>query len=88
MKKVETVEEFLARGGTIEKVPYIEPELKEESIRANTSGGLPVIMTLSDGAHYFGENRKKKQTTEDFADKVKKANLPQSVIDSLTKSIK
>lgn len=86
--KAETLDEFLARGGKIEKVPYIEPEQKLDPIRANTSGGLPTMMTLPDGAHFFGESRKKKPTKEDFVNKLNKANLPQSIVESLTESIK
>jgi hypothetical protein len=86
--KAETLDEFLARGGQIERVPYIEPEQKVEPIRANSSGGLPTLMTLPDGAHFFGETRKKKPTKEDFVNKLNKANLPQSVVESLTKSVK
>lgn len=89
VKKTETIEEFLARGGKIQKVPYQEPEQKEAPIRSTTGNtGLPTIMSLPDGAHFFGETRKKKQTKEDFVNKVNKSNLPQSVIDSLTKSVK
>jgi len=83
----ETMEEFLARGGEIKKVPYQNPEDKKELVRANSTG-LPSIMSLSDGAHFFGETRKKKPTKEDFAKKIGKSNLPQEIIDSLTSSIK
>jgi len=88
MKKSETIEEFLARGGKIEKIPYVEPENKTEPVRTNPTGGLPSIMSLSDGAHFFGETRKKKPTKDDFVNKVKKTSLPQAVIDSLTQSFK
>ena len=88
IQKKETVEEFLARGGQIEQVPYEQPEEEKEQVRSTTTTGLPEIMTLSDGAHFFGETRKKKPTKKDFLDKVKKSNLPQNVIDSLTKNIK
>lgn len=86
--KKETIEEFLARGGRIQKFECVEPEEKNQPIRSNTTGGLPEIMTLSDGAHYFGETRKKKPTRKDFLKKLEKSNLPKEVIDSLTKNIK
>lgn len=89
IKKVETMEEFLARGGKIQKIEYKTPEAKGDLVRSSAGGtGLPTIMSLSDGAHFFGETRKKKPTKEDFDKKVNKSNLPQDVIDSLTKSIK
>ena len=61
MKK-ETVEEFVARGGTIEKVP--SQESKEERVTVGCSNVQhPHLASLTDGTMFFTEktkNRKKK----------------------------
>lgn len=89
IKKTETVEEFLARGGEIIVVPPQEQEETKNVIKS-TVGGLPQLMTLSDGAHFFGETRKKRKkpvTNEEFKDKVTNLNLPSEIVSSLMRSI-
>jgi hypothetical protein len=89
IKKTETMEEFIARGGEVTVVPSEEVQEVNPVVRGST-GGLPVIMTLSDGAHFFGETRKKKKvpvTKEEFTDKVSNSALPEDIIASLKKSI-
>ncbi len=56
----ETIEQFLARGGVITKLEYIPVEVTEVSVRA-TSGGVPKIMDLPSGAHFFAEVRPSKK---------------------------
>jgi hypothetical protein len=87
--KVETTEEFLARGGKITVLPP-GPEPEEKFIIRSTSGGLPQLMSLPDGEHFFGETRrkqKKKVTKEEFTDKVSNSSLPPEVMASLMKTI-
>jgi len=89
VKKTETLEEFQARGGQTTIVPYEEPEEKKHAVRG-VSGGLPAIMSLSDGAHFFGETRKKKKkivTKEESIDKISNSSLPADVMASLKQSI-
>ena len=84
MKKKETVEDFLARGGIIKVIPKQEvPEtsnlLRIESTPENR------IMSLDDGAHYFAENRKSNKTPKSVSlkDIVDNFNLPKEVVNRL-----
>lgn len=89
IEKTETIEEFIARGGEVTIVPPEETQEVTPIVKGAT-GGLPTIMSLSDGAHFFGETRKKKKapvTKEGFTDKVSNSTLPEDVIASLKKSI-
>lgn len=89
IKKTETVEEFLARGGKVVVLPPEEPEDNKHVVKP-TAGGLPQLMTLADGEHFFGETRKKKKkqvTTEEFKNKVSNMNLPADVVASLINSV-
>jgi len=70
-KKVETIEEYLARGG---EITYCEPEesaLKPHVMKPAT-GTSEHTMSLGNGELLFGETRKRKKkvkpevTTEDF----------------------
>jgi hypothetical protein len=89
IKKVETVEEFLARGGEVTIVPPQETPEAKQPIRS-TSGGLPQLMSLSEGEHFFGETRKKakkKMTNEEFSEKVSNSSLPPEVMASIMEKI-
>ncbi len=57
--KVETVEEFLARGGKITKIPPAEAKNEDAVVRPTTAHGIHQ-MSLDEGAHYFAEIKKKK----------------------------
>lgn len=82
--KVETIEEFIARGGKPVILPPQEIENNQQIRLLNV--GLPTLMSLDEGEHFFGETRKKKKkevTKEEFKDKIKNSGLPDSVIQSL-----
>jgi hypothetical protein len=66
MKK-ETIEEFLARGGKITKIPEQSVEKGTNVVKPNGTG-LPKIMHLTDGEHYFGITRRKKKTLAERID--------------------
>jgi hypothetical protein len=57
--KVETIEEFIARGGEIKKYPYVRPEEVESSVRTSTPANA-TLMSLDEGAHFFSEIKEKK----------------------------
>ena len=59
MSKRETIEEFLARGGTITKVEAQEIPQDENRV-VSTKGGGAQIMSLHDGGIYYAEGRAKK----------------------------
>lgn len=56
--KVETVQEFLARGGSISKVPMAAKECEEEVIRKTSNGAPAVLLTLEEADLYYGEKKK------------------------------
>lgn len=60
------IEEFLANGGKIEKIPYVDPDNRETI--GSTTKKVPQIMTLAEGEEMFGkkQQRKKKEKQEDF----------------------
>ena len=61
------IEEFLAKGGKIEKIPYVDPD-NSQTI-GSTNKKVPQIMTLAEGEELFGEKqkRKKKIKEQDFS---------------------
>jgi hypothetical protein len=63
--KTETVEEFLARGGVITKLPMVEEQYKSPVVKSNTVMGVDGVMTLPEGAFYYAEKRKKKKKKPD-----------------------
>ncbi len=86
MTRKETVEEYLARGGKITKIPYVPPEQKANKLKTNTSGGLPTLMSLDEGAHFFAEKKKKKTiSSEDFLKKIEDSSLSPELVKQLTK---
>ena len=56
----ETVEEFLARGGTITRVPTSQPIKIPESIKISTPAGPAILMTLEEADLYYGEHKQRK----------------------------
>ena len=64
----ELIEEFLANGGEIEKLDYIEPDTK--SVVGSTTKKVPELMSLEEAELMFGEKqkRRKKKKEADFSD--------------------
>lgn len=56
--KVETVEEYLARGGSIKKLPVGETIRQPDVVRKTVAGGPVTIMSLEDADLFYGEARK------------------------------
>ena len=91
--RAETIEEFLARGGQITKVPA--PELEEAKVIIPTRTTISYdMMSLSEGEHMFGETRakvapmKKRINDDEFAKMLDNINLPANIVESLKKTIK
>jgi hypothetical protein len=61
--KIETIEEFLTRGGEIKRYPMVRPEEKTETIKSSTHAGQN-LMSLDEGAHFFSEIKEKKIKTK------------------------
>ena len=91
--RVETIEEFLARGGQIIKVPAVIPE-ESRAIMPTRSIISYDMMSLSEGEHLFGETRakttpmKKRINDDEFAKMLDSINLPANIVESLKKTIK
>ncbi len=56
--KVETINDFLARGGKINRIPMAAKEPQVEVIRKTNSGTPAVFLTLEEADLYHGEARK------------------------------
>lgn len=57
--RVETIEEFLARGGVIKKYPAV-PYETDHVIKSTTSQDTQNLMSLDEGAHFFSEMKPKR----------------------------
>lgn len=73
--KKETIEEFLARGGQIQKVEYITPSTKE-TVNSAPISGYSSIMTYDAADLYYGETRKHAANTTGVAKKSKSKKQP------------
>lgn len=86
MAKRETVEEFLARGGTITKCPSV-PVPAEEDHRVNpTSTTGATMMTLGEGALYYSESKARKERKKIVEKPINFAVLPASLQKYLPKN--
>lgn len=72
MSKRETVDEFLARGGSITKIAPQEEPQEEGKVTSASKSASSTMMTLADGGLYYAEGkvrkpRKKQSKTVDFS---------------------
>jgi len=56
--KVETVAEFIARGGQIKQVPKAEQVKQPDIVKKPTAGGPVTILSLEEADLFYGEARK------------------------------
>lgn len=59
-KKIESIEEFLARGGSINRVPEKTRD-PEPSVIRNAAGGPAIFLTLSEADLLYGDPGKAKK---------------------------
>lgn len=60
-KRIETVEEFLARGGQITKLPAHYPkEATHATVVSTAAPGPAEIMTMEEADLFYGETKKKR----------------------------
>lgn len=57
-RRVESVEEFLARGGSINRIPEKERESQVDVIRKTVTGGPAIFLSLGEADLFYGEARK------------------------------
>lgn len=72
--RAETIEEFLARGGQIEKLPAAEDQLKQ--VIPQVSNTSPELCSLADAPDIFGEKTKR---TKPRVSTIDKSKLPESL---------
>jgi len=63
--KVETVEEYLARGGSIKKLPAAEIIRQPDVIKKAATGGPVTILSLEEADLFYGEARKNAKPKKD-----------------------
>ena len=56
--KIETLEEFLARGGSINKIPEAERLKQVDVVKKAAVSGISTIMSLDEADLFYGEARK------------------------------
>jgi hypothetical protein len=66
--KTETIQEYLARGGAINKLPMKQEEKKKEPQLKQNAQGPAVLMTYDEADLYYGEGKKKKAKTQASVD--------------------
>jgi hypothetical protein len=82
--KRETIEEFLARGGVVQKIPPSTPSEPPNTLKISSTPENR-ILSLDDGEFYFAESRKSKKQVKktSLKDVVGNYNLPQDIVDRL-----
>jgi hypothetical protein len=60
MKKTETVAEFLARGGVINKIPANQSAIKGDNVKSTTNGGPANLLSMDEADLYYGEIKARK----------------------------
>lgn len=78
MKKTETLNEYLARGGTITKIDGINTA--KPQITKSVNPGPAVILSLQEGDLFYGEKstRAKKEKTPDLSG-IDLSNIPEEL---------
>jgi hypothetical protein len=77
-RKIETVEEYLARGGTITKIPTGSSRIKEESLKHQVNGPV-TILSLEDADLFYGEAKPSKAKKQKPSLKIDLNALPESL---------
>lgn len=83
VKKVETVAEFLARGGKVTVCPPGETVIKDKQNVKSMVVGPANIMTYEDADHYYGEKKTRKSTKEPKKVNINLGSLPADFLKKL-----
>jgi hypothetical protein len=92
-RKVETIEEFIARGGQITKVPSVVPDNSKNTVNSRSTISHD-MMSLGEGEFLFGKTTakvapmKKRVNDEDFSKMLESSGLPSNMIDSIKRAVK
>jgi hypothetical protein len=87
-KKTESLTEYLARGGKINKLPHVDKK-KQEDVARKPISGVALIMTLDDAALFYSDSeppkkKKEKKTTS----KLDLSALPAALREKFLKKIR
>lgn len=63
-RKTETLEEFLARGGSVQFCPPKKEGATPDVVRKTANGGPAVIMTLEEADLFYGEGKVRKKPSK------------------------
>jgi hypothetical protein len=58
ISKVESVEEYLARGGSIKRIPEASRDPVPDVVRKTVNGGPAVFLSLDEADLFYGEAKK------------------------------
>jgi hypothetical protein len=87
--KTETLEEFLARGGSINKVPEAERVKQVDVVKKPAVSGISTLMSLEEADLFYGEVRKnsKPKKVKEF-NKIDVMALPEALRSKFLNKIK
>jgi hypothetical protein len=87
--KTETIEEFLARGGIIQKIAAGE-SAKLPTTRLTTTGDAPVLLSLEEAELFFGktDGSVKQKKKKESKPKLDASQLPESLKNMLLAKLK
>lgn len=83
--KVETIEEYIARGGKVEKLDYIKPEPIVQQIKPTNLDNT--IYDLGYGELLYG-NKYKSKNRKTLAEKLEKVSLPPEILERIKEKFK
>jgi hypothetical protein len=83
--KAETVEEFLARGGQIERLEYVEPKAVVQKLKPTNLDNT--IYDLGYGELLYG-SRYKSKNKKSLAEKLQKVSLPPEILQRIKEKLK
>ena len=87
--KSETIEEFLARGGQIKKIPPGESvsTVKAATVNSTNAGGPAVLLTYGEADLFHGEARTRKTKKVKAEPKIDFSALPEALRNKLAKKM-
>lgn len=86
-QKVETIEEFLARGGKITTSPRITEYPTTQSVFSQKAGEPAIIMTYADADLYYGSGKAKKPKKKKSIPKIDVKSLPEALRNKYCKEL-
>jgi hypothetical protein len=76
--KTETIEEFIARGGIIKRIPFKHSE-KKSDITRKTEAGPAIILSYEEADLFYGEGKPHKVKTSKLTPSIDLNSLPEAL---------